>query len=229
MAEDAELHTGLIAAGRRRAAAIAIVELLLCAVAVVLDLLLPTLIILAVATVSLRLRHRRFADLGFRRPERPWRLAGIVLGLAALWTLVQIGLFIPLLEHLTGDRQDLSDFEDLEGNLGMLAALIAASWILAALGEETAFRGFVAMRVTDLAGRAAAGVALSVAVSAALFAAIHTEQGTIGVAATAIDGVFFSVLRLRFDNLWAAVLAHGFNNTIGLSAYYFSGPIYGLW
>jgi hypothetical protein len=29
--------------------------------------------------------------------------------------------------------------------------------------------------------------------------------------------------------LWAAVLAHGFNNTIGLVTFFFVGPIYGLW
>jgi hypothetical protein len=29
--------------------------------------------------------------------------------------------------------------------------------------------------------------------------------------------------------VWAPVLAHGFNNTIGFVAFYAVGPVYGLW
>ena len=48
-------------------------------------------------------------------------------------------------------------------------------------------------------------------------------------AATTCDAVFFCVLRYRFRTLWASVLAHGFNNTIGLAAYFLFGPFTGLW
>jgi uncharacterized protein len=42
--------------------------------------------------------------------------------------------------------------------------------------------------------------------------------------------VFFSWLKLKFDgNLWAAILAHGFYNSIGVIVFFFTGPIYGLW
>jgi membrane protease YdiL (CAAX protease family) len=37
------------------------------------------------------------------------------------------------------------------------------------------------------------------------------------------------VLRMRYRTLWAPVLAHGFNNSIGLTAYFLAGPMYGLW
>ncbi|MBJ7459179.1 MAG: CPBP family intramembrane metalloprotease [Thermoleophilaceae bacterium] len=208
---------------------VVVFELALCTAAVLLDLLLPAVLILILAAVSLRARRQHFADLGFRRPQSWWRLVGIVLALTAAWTLVQIGFFFPILEHVTGDRQDLADFEDLKGNIAMLLALIAASWILGALIEETAFRGFVQTRLTDLTGTGTTGLAAAVIFTSALFALIHTEQGTIGVAATFLDAIFFSVLRLRFANLWAAVLAHGFNNTIGLIAFFLAGPIYGLW
>lgn len=72
-------------------------------------------------------------------------------------------------------------------------------------------------------------MAIWIAVSATLFALAHTEQGLIGVVLTFLDAIFFSVLNLRYRSVWASVLAHGFNNTIGLTAFYFVGPIYGLW
>ena len=62
-----------------------------------------------------------------------------------------------------------------------------------------------------------------------LFGLAHTEQGLIGIILTFLDALFFSFLRWRFKNLWAAVLGHGFNNTIGLVSFYLVGPMYGLW
>jgi hypothetical protein len=32
-----------------------------------------------------------------------------------------------------------------------------------------------------------------------------------------------------YESLWAAVFAHGFINTIGMAAFFFAGPICGLW
>jgi hypothetical protein len=78
--------------------------------------------------------------------------------------------------------------------------------------------------------RLCAAVTVTAATAAALlFGWAHNEQGLIGMATTFIDALFFTWLRVRYRSLWAAVFAHGFNNTIGLVAYFFAGPIYGLW
>jgi len=66
-------------------------------------------------------------------------------------------------------------------------------------------------------------------VSSALFGLVHSEQGAIGVFIVALDSVAWSVLRYRYETLWASILAHGFNNTIGFVAFFFVGPIHGLW
>ena len=49
-----------------------------------------------------------------------------------------------------------------------------------------------------------------------LFGLLHSEQGVVGVVAVALDGVVFCALRVYFGTVWAPVLAHGFNNTLGL-------------
>jgi uncharacterized protein len=50
------------------------------------------------------------------------------------------------------------------------------------------------------------------------------------VVVTFLDALFFSLLRLQYrGNLWASVFGHGFNNTIGLLAFFLIGPIYGFW
>lgn len=211
---------------------VAAVELVLAGVTVALDLWVPTLILLVLTAASLAVRRQWPSTLGLTRPNRSrlWPLE--VLGFAVAWTLVTIGVTIPVLEHLTGQRQDVSQFTAVQGNLGLLALLLAFSWTLAAIGEEVAYRGLLLTRLQQVIGGGQAGAAVTVlaAIPAAiLFGWAHSEQGLIGIVTTGVDALFFTWLRFRYRSLWAAVLAHGFNNTIGLVAYFLVGPIYGLW
>lgn len=217
---------------RRRGAfwtALAAVEVLLAATAILLDLLVPTIIILALAGISLALRRERLATLGFKRNRQPWRMALAVLGLVVVWSLLQRGLFMPILNHLTGDRQDVSQFADLQGNLGMLAGFLLLTWTVAAVGEEIVYRGYLQTRIMDVLGPSLVGTVVAVGISSVLFGLAHTEQGTVGVAVTFLDALFFSFLRLRYRTLWASILAHGFSNTLGLITFFLIGPIYGFW
>jgi membrane protease YdiL (CAAX protease family) len=197
--------------------------------AVVLDLLIPALVILVVAVLSLALRRQRPASLGFHRLRAPIRTAGAVALLVAGWSILQVGVVMPLLERVTGETQDFGVFDDLQGDVGLLVLLVVASWILGALVEETAFRGFVVTRVTELFGGHDAAKLIAVIGAALLFAAIHTEQGVVGVAVTFLDGLFFGWLRFHYGSVWAAVLAHGFSNSLGLLVFFMWGPVGGLW
>jgi len=200
------------------------------AAAVVLrDVLVPTFVLLVVAALSLVVRRERPSTLGFHRLGRPWRSAFQILGLTVAWTVLQIALLFPLLEHATGQKQDVSDFAHLQGNLVGLLVLLALTWTYAAFGEELVFRGYLQTRVTDVLGTGVAGVVTAVLLSSAMFGLIHAQQGLVGVVATFLDALFFSVLRLRYRTVLASSFAHGFNNTIGLVAFFLVGPIYGLW
>jgi membrane protease YdiL (CAAX protease family) len=46
---------------------------------------------------------------------------------------------------------------------------------------------------------------------------------------TFLDGLLWCGLRYHYDSLWAAALAHGCNNTIGLTAYFVVGPVGAFW
>lgn len=156
-------------------------------------------------------------------------MASVVLLLMVLWSLFHPSVSMPALNHLTGTTQDLSSFENLKGDLPNLAFLLLATWTLAALGEETVYRGYLQRRVRDILGDGRGGIVAAVALTSLLFGLAHIEQGIIGVIITAMDAVVFSAIKLKFDdNLWAAILAHGFSNTVGLVTFFF-GPIYGFW
>jgi uncharacterized protein len=209
---------------------ISAIELLLAVGIILFDVFNPTILILGIILISLLIRRESIGSLGFKKLRNaPIKIAVIFL-LVVLWQLLQLSIFMPLMNHLTGTTQDLSTFADLKGNLGRLFFFLAVSWTLAAFGEELVYRGFLQKRITDLFGTNASGLVLSIGISSILFGLAHTEQGIIGVVLTTLDAILFSWLKFRNqNNLWGSILAHGFSNTIGLVAFYFIGPIYGFW
>ena len=203
---------------------VAAAEVAVAATVVVLDLLVPTLVLLGLAALSSALRREGPAALGFVRVARPGRMAAQVLALTWGWALFQLGLVMPIAERVTGTRQDVSDFAVVQGDPTVLGGLLLLTWTLAAVGEETAYRGYLFTRTRESLGLVSAVILPSV-----LFGLAHTEQGAVGVVLTALDAVALSWLRLHYGTLWAAVLGHGFNNTIGLVTFFLVGPVGALW
>lgn len=220
--------TSASSTSRRLWALLAAVEAAAAAVAVILDLLIPTFVLLVMAALSLLVRRTGLGSLGLHRiAERGlvWKM----LAFAAVWSLFQLGVTKPIANHVSGEKQDLSGFEGLEGNVGMLALYLVLGWTLAAFGEEMAYRGYLLTRVREALGGDRAGLVVAVLVSSLLFGFAHGEQGLIGVFVVTLDALAWAGLRLHFKTLWASILAHGFNNTLGFITFLFVGPIYGLW
>jgi membrane protease YdiL (CAAX protease family) len=217
-----------VRAGRRTWATVATAEAALAVLAVLLDLAIPTFVLLTMAAVSLLARRRGVGSLGLRRPADR-HLVVKMLAFAAVWSMLQLGLTLPVANHVSGRTQDLGAYDGLQGNLGMLAALLVLSWTLAALGEELAYRGYLLTRVREALGGGRGAFVAAALVSSVLFGIAHTEQGLIGVLVVTLDALAWAALRWHYRTLWASVLAHGFNNTIGFVAFYLVGPVHGLW
>src|SRR4051794_27021680 len=136
---------------RRLWRAVAALEVLAATAAVVSDLLVPSLVLAAMALLSLAVRRQSASSLGLRRvPAGP--LALRMLLFAMVWSMLQLGLTMPVANHVSGTRQDLSGFADVQGNLALLGLLVVLSWSLAALVEEFAFRGYLQTRMRDVLG-----------------------------------------------------------------------------
>jgi membrane protease YdiL (CAAX protease family) len=98
-----------------------------------------------------------------------------------------------------------------------LAALLAASWTVAAFGEEIAYR-IVLMRGTSFAlGDSGIAKCLALVLQAMMFGLIHAYQGSTGIVSSATSGlVFGAVTVVGRWSIWPAAIAHGVNNTIGI-------------
>jgi len=209
---------------------VSIVELLIASTVIILDLFIPTIIILGIIAISLLIRKEKLQTFGFRKNTSWLKMVVTIIVLVIVWTLLHLSIFMPVLNHLTGTTQDLSSFENLKGNFNQLLFFLALTWTLAAFGEEIVYRGYLQKRIRDLFGDTRIGIILAVGISSLLFGLAHTEQGTIGVILTFLDAIFFSLIKMHYDNnLWAAIVAHGASNTIGLVGFFFLGPMYGLW
>jgi hypothetical protein len=209
---------------------ILIIEVIVVALVVFFDFFLPTLVILALAAFSRLIRKENIKALGFKKIYKPLKMFSRIFLLSLIWSLVLLAFVMPVLNHLLGTTQDLSAFADLKGNIGKLIPLLLLSWTLAALGEETAYRGYLQKILYDLFGRSNNGIILTIAISSILFGLAHTEQGIIGVVLTTFDAIILSLVKRHYDdNLWASVFFHGINNTVGLITFFFIGPIYGFW
>ncbi len=205
-------------------------ELVAAAVVILLDLFIPTLVVLGMIFLSLLIRREGLSSLGFKRPQSFLRMACVAFLVAFGLQFFHVAVSMPVLNRVTGTTIDYSGFSNLKGNLEQLALFLVLSWTLAGLGEEIVYRGYLQKLGFGLFGSGPLGLALTIGISSLLFGLAHTEQGIIGVVLSTIDGLVFSWLWLKFNkNLWVAVLAHAFGNSIGMVIFYFTGPIYGLW
>ena len=187
----------------------------------------PYLFVLA--WLMLFLRGRRWADVGLRWP--PHAGSAIVLGLVAGVALSVHELIVlePIVRGFTGTSPDLSLFKMLKGNLETTLLFIALSWLLAAFGEETVWRGYAMTRVAERFGGSTGAWILSAVVVSAVFGIAHDYQSLSGMIITGIGGMTYALLYfLAGRNLLVPIMAHGAQNTCDLIFMYHGGLIPGI-
>jgi membrane protease YdiL (CAAX protease family) len=175
---------------------------------------------LALGWISLRLRGRRYRDVGLARPKSwPRALAiGAVAGI--LLELVSTFVTVPLLSRLAGQPPDLSDFQPLVGNLSLVLIFLAPLW-LGSCAEEVAYRGYLVNRFADLAGRPSWAWVPAVILVGALFGWSHGGQGITGMVQEGFAGLVLGLLYLASGrNLIVPSVAHAAANTLAFVLIY---------
>ncbi len=173
--------------------------------------------LLALGWVSLRMRGLRWRDLGLVR-FRNWSTT-FAIGTAAGIGMELLDLFVtkPLEVRFLGRPPDLSDFLPLVGNLKLSVLALLAIWVLAALGEELVWRGYLMNRVAGLFGNSRPAWLMSLLLVSAAFGCAHANQGLPGIIQEGFSGLLLGVLYLACGrNLAVPILAHGITDTIDL-------------
>ncbi len=92
----------------------------------------------------------------------------------------------------------------------MMPVLIFAIVVLAPLGEEFMFRGFV----FEGYRRSSAGVIVAVLLSSLLWAGLHLQYRWYDIVALFFMGCLLCVVRLRCGSVWVCVFLHALNNMV---------------
>lgn len=177
---------------------------------------LPVLPLFLVGWASLRLRHMGWRDVGLRRPDKWLPTIGLALLIGIGYQFLDTLVISPLLQSLTGQSIDLTQFSFLKGSLPALLLFIIITWTEAAFIEEMFFRGYFFNRLTDFSGNDRIGVIVALFVSSLIFGAAHAYQGITGVLDAFLAGLVLGLLYIfARRNLWLPVLTHGFIDTLG--------------
>jgi membrane protease YdiL (CAAX protease family) len=175
--------------------------------------------LLLLGWLSLWLRHKSWKEMGLRRPASWPRVVFMGSGIALAGAYLSEKVVSPLLLRLTGETQyQMAELAPLRGNLFYFLFLLAGIWLLAAIGEELVYRGFVLNRLVDLLGRGKVGWGIGLVVSSLMFSLGHGVFNPAviigGILLGLIEGGLYLASR---RNLWLPIVFHGTWDTIFLT------------
>lgn len=184
-------------------------------------LLLTNVAFLLVPIIRVKLlRHEPLAEIGFQA-RRPLKLIGIGIGVGVLSLILNaaLGLFF---RQYGVEPDQAAQFPLFQGDyLGQALFMVGAA-LLAPIGEETLFRGYVFNAIRQSFGARRWGVPLAYAASAALFAGVHyfgVSQGVVGLLVPLfLIGLLLAWTMHITKSLVPCIIAHAINNGVGLIA-----------
>lgn len=173
--------------------------------------------LLGLGWISLLVRRIGWHGIGFKKYKTWVTTLSLGVGCGVLLELFELFVSQPILAHLTGKKADLSQFNAVHGNLKVTALYIVLVWVVAALGEELIYRGYLMNRVADLLNRTRTAWVVSLIVVNVVFGLSHAAQGLTGILDEGLMGLLLGILYLRNGrNLAVPIVAHGIQDTIDL-------------
>lgn len=173
-------------------------------------------VLIAAATLLLRLSGRRWADAGLRKVKPSRFLLAIPLGLA-------VAFAVAFAISAAADIAPADDWHALRGNLDLyLFYLIPVAWGTAAFGEEMLFRGFFQDALQRLFGSSGPiGTTIAIIAQAVIFGLLHLYQGPAGASVAGALGLALGfVWWFSGRNLWAGIVVHGIIDSLSMTLLY---------
>lgn len=130
-------------------------------------------------------------------------------------------LLDPFLSKLRNEEVDLSAFAPLKGNLPYLLRALTMVLLVAALGEELFYRGYVFNRLGELLGGTQPAWWAAAVLSSVVFGLAHYYQGVNGMITTGVTGFILAIAFMRnSQNLALSMCIHGLYDIFGLVMLY---------
>ena len=184
------------------------------------NIIIPIVIIVA---YFLEYKKKAFSSLGFYREKFTAKNLLVYAPLTAFGLfLFYVLAMVPTIEWITGSPINLSQLNELEGDLPTTLIWLGIIWVTAAFGEEIIFRGFLMRQFVKFFGESRISLVMNIMVCCGLFGFMHMQQGITGQMIAGTTGALLALIfYFRKYDLWFNVMVHGFFNTIGILTYYF--------
>ena len=142
-----------------------------------------------------------------------------ILSAIGIFIIMDIGL-IPIIEMRFGET-DLSDFDDLQGDIVVFLIFSLFMWFTAAFGEELVYRGFFMKRIAIMLGDNQGSWVIAAFINSFVFGLGHLYMGMSGALQAGLIGLLLSfVFIYNKQNLMVCMLMHGFYDMIWATILY---------
>lgn len=186
----------------------------------------PTGIVVSFVVVLIYLlfgknRMQKFRSIGFQTPSNMGSAILICLFLGILIEVTSEVFINPLIELGTKSSINLSDFDNVRGNIPHYLIWILLGWVIGGFLEEILFRGFLITRLSSVFAKEWVGNILAILITSATFGFSHMYQGWSGVISTGLIAIILGLIFVKSKKiLWYSILTHGFINTTAFTLIY---------
>ena len=122
-----------------------------------------------------------------------------------------------IMANITGipETIDMSGYNYIKGNFGMLTLSLISVYIVSSFGEEIVYRAFLINRISELTSKRKSNLIIAVLISSIIFGLAHYSWGLMGIIQTTFMGLAlgFSYLYLK-RKIWVLIIAHAYMDTI---------------
>jgi membrane protease YdiL (CAAX protease family) len=178
------------------------------------------ILMLFVVWFGLKLRGESWKNFGLSNKSISWKdgikaffLSLLVFGLAIVGFI--IGSII--MANITGipESTNLSGYDYLKDNIGMLLLTLGGVYIVSSFGEEVIYRAFLINRISELGLATKKGTTIAIIISSIVFGLVHYEWGPMGMVQTGFMGLALGICYIKLKKrLWILILAHAYMDTI---------------
>lgn len=178
--------------------------------------------------VGLKMRGESWSTLGLTFNRVKFKEALRMFGLSLLVCIVATVAFLlggALMMNVSGvpEAADLSVYNYLKDNLGMLFVSLAGVYVVSSFGEEVIYRAFLITRLSQMGNGSKLSIILAVILSSVFFGLVHYTWGAMGMIQTGFMGLAMGISYVLLKKrLWILILAHAYMDTVLLVQMYFA-------
>ena len=176
---------------------------------------------LVLVWLGIKLRGETWKDFGFSfQSITPKEGLKVFLWSLLVFILAMAGFVIGsiIMANITGipdGSADMSGYDYLKNNIGMLILTLIGVYIVSSFGEEVIYRGFLINRISQIGMSTKKAQWVAVILSSLIFGFAHYEWGPMGVGQTTFMGLALGICYLKLKKrLWILILAHAYMDTI---------------